>query len=307
MRRSLNPSIIYRNYRIVRRMPAGMDADAALAYAQRHTLYGLLIDVAGKTVFEEYANGYDATKPHALYSGAKSFWGVTAAAAHDDGLLDLDETVAHTIPEWSAGERHARVTLRELLALTSGIGFGGLGAAVPMYDKALATPIKDEPGERFTYGGIPLQVFGAVLARKLASRGLTPHAYLRERLLDPIGLQVGSWRSLKDGTQPLPTGAFLTAREWLKFGRLVLARGVWQGTALVSEASLAPCFAGSAANPRYGLGWWLRPIPAPPDIVHASGSGGQAMYVIPSAGAVVVKFGQSASYKHDAFLKRLFS
>ena len=136
---------------------------------------------------------------------------------------------------------------------------------------------------------------------------MTPHAYLQERLLDPIGLHVGSWRSLKDGTQPLPTGAFLTAREWLKFGRFVLAGGRWNGGPLVRETSLAPCFVGSSANPRYGLGWWLRPIAAPPDIVHASGSGGQAMYVIPSERAVVVKFGQSASYKHDAFLKRLLA
>lgn len=282
-----------------------MDPEAALAYAERHVLHGLAIDVAGTLVLERYANGYDAGKPHALYSGTKSFWGVTAAAAHDDGLLDLDETVAQTVPEWSVDDRHARVTLRDLLALTSGIGFGGLGAAVPVYEKALAAPIKDEPGERFTYGGIPLQVFGAVLARKLATRGLTPHAYLRERLLDPIGVSVGAWRSLKDGTQPLPTGAFLTAREWLKFGRFVLHGGRSNGKPLVRETSLAPCFIGSAANPRYGLGWWLRPIDLPAGIVHASGSGGQAMYVIPSERAVVVKFGQSTSYKHDAFLKRL--
>jgi CubicO group peptidase (beta-lactamase class C family) len=296
-----------RNYCIFRRMPAGMDVEAALAYAERHTLHVLVIEVAGAIVFERYANGYDADKPHALYSGTKSFWGVTAAAAHDDGLLDLDEPVAKTVAEWKADARQARVTLRELLALTSGIGFGGLGSAVPTYERALATPIKDEPGERFTYGGIPLQVFGAVLARKLEPRGLTPHAYLRERLLDPIGLHIGSWRSLKDGTQPLPTGAFLTAREWLKYGRFVLEGGRWNGKQLVREASLAPCFAGSIANPRYGLGWWLGPIAAPPDIVHASGSGGQAMYIIPSERAVVVKFGQSASYKHDAFLKRLLA
>jgi CubicO group peptidase (beta-lactamase class C family) len=284
-----------------------MDPEAALAYAERHVLHGLAIDVAGTLVFERYANGYDAEKPHALYSGTKSFWGVTAAAAHDDGLLDLDETVAQSIPEWAADARRARVTLRQLLALTSGIGFGGLGSAVPPYDRAIATPIKDEPGQKFTYGGIPLQVFGAVLARKLASRRLTPHEYLRARLLDPIGLNVGSWRSLKDGTQPLPTGAFISAREWRKFGRFVLEGGRWNGKALVRETSLAPCFIGSNANPRYGLGWWLRPIDLPAGIVHASGAGGQAMYVIPSERAVVVKFGQSNSYKHDAFLKRLLA
>ena len=284
-----------------------MDVEAALAYAERHTLHALLIVVDGSTVFERYAGGYDAEKPHALYSGTKSFWGVTAAAAHDDGLLDLDEPVAQTIAEWKADPRHAAVTLRELLALTSGIGFGGLGSAVPTYDRALAVPIKDEPGERFTYGGIPLQVFGAVLARKLAARNQSPHDYLRKRLLDPIGMHVASWRLLADGTQPLPTGAFVTAREWAKYGRFVVDGARWSGKPLVRETSLAPCFMGSSANPRYGLGWWLRPIETPPGIVHASGSGGQAMYLIPSERTVVVKFGQSASYKHDAFLKRLFS
>jgi CubicO group peptidase (beta-lactamase class C family) len=282
-----------------------MDVQAALAYAERHTLHGLLIAGDATIALERYANGYDASTPHALYSGTKSFWGVAAAAAHDDGLLDLDEPVAQTIPAWRDDRRRARVTLRELLSLTSGIGFGGLGASVPAYAQALLAPIKDEPGERFTYGGIPLQVFGAVLDRKLEPRGLTPHAYLRERLFAPIGLHVGSWRTLKDGTQPLPTGAFLTAREWLKFGRLVLERGRWNGTALVRAASLAPCFTGSAANPRYGLGWWLSPPASAPDVVYASGSGGQALYVIPSERTIAVKFGQSASYKHDAFLKRL--
>lgn len=284
-----------------------MNPAAALAYAERHVLHALLIVTDSETVLERYANGYDAAKPHALYSGTKSFWGVAAAAAHDDGLLELDEPVAHTVAAWRDDGRRARVTLRELLALTSGIGFGGLGASVPAYEGALQAPIKDEPGERFTYGGIPLQVFGAVLARKLEPRGLTPQAYLAQRLLDPIGLNVASWRTLKDGTQPLPTGAFLAAREWLKFGQLVLQGGRWNGTALVREASLAPCLRGSAANPRYGLGWWLSPLPAAPDAVYASGSGGQAMYVLPAERTVAVKFGQSASYKHETFLKRLLA
>ena len=53
--------------------------------------------------------------------------------------------------------------------------------------------------------------------------------YLRAHILDPTGLRVGSWRTLKDGTQPLPTGAFVAAGEWLKFGEFVSAGGVHQG------------------------------------------------------------------------------
>jgi CubicO group peptidase (beta-lactamase class C family) len=277
---------------------------AAQAYAERHGLHALVVQRGDDIVAETYAGGYDAQKPHALYSGTKGFWGVAAVAAQDDGLLQLDEPVSLTIPSWADGAK-ALVTLRHLLALTSGIGFGGLGMAVPSFERALATPLKNEPGTTFTYGGIPVQVFGAVLARKLEPRGLSPNAFLRARILDPIGLHVGWWRELKDGTHPLPTGAFLAAREWLKYGLLIRDRGTWEKKTIVPEAALVPCFTGSLANPRYGLGWWLSPLPAVPDVVYASGAGGQALYVVPSEQTVVVKFGGSSSYKHDAFLKRL--
>jgi CubicO group peptidase (beta-lactamase class C family) len=277
---------------------------AAQAYAERHGLHALIVQHGDAIVAETYGGGYDAAKQHALYSGTKGFWGVAAVAAQEDGLLRLDEPVAHTFPSWSEGAK-ALVTLRHLLQLTSGIGFGGLGMAVPTFEKALATPLKDEPGATFTYGGIPLQVFGAVLARKLAGRELTPNGYLRARILDPIGLHVGWWRELKDGTHPLPTGAFLAAREWLKYGLLIRERGTWKKKVVVPAPALASCFTGSTANPRYGLGWWLSPLPNVPDVVYASGAGGQGLYVVPSENLVAVKFGGSSSYKHDTFLKRL--
>ena len=139
-----------------------------------------------------------------------------------------------------------------LLSLTAGFGFGGLGAAVPEYERALETPLKNEPGSQFTYGGIPFQVFGAVLARKLADRQadaarLSARAHSRS-----AGVRVASWRRLKDGTHPLPTGASLCAMDWLAYGRYV-ARG---------PTCLAPCFEGSPANARYGLGWWLGGAPS---------------------------------------------
>ncbi len=165
---------------------------------------------------------FSPDEPHALYSGTKSFWGVAALFAQDDGLLRLEEPVAETFSEWRTDPWKRRVTLRMLLSLTAGFGFGGLGASVPIYERALEIPLKDEPGTRFTYGGVPLQVFGAVLARKLESRKQSPHDYLRERVLDPAGVRVAAWRALGDGTSPLPTGASLRAGDWLAYGRWVL-------------------------------------------------------------------------------------
>jgi CubicO group peptidase (beta-lactamase class C family) len=278
-------------------MELARELSAALAYVRTHGLDALVVARGGELLAQAYGDGFDRTTPHPLYSGTKSFWGVAALYACADGLLELDETVAETIDAWRDDAWKRRVTIRMLLSLTAGFGFGGLGASVPTYERALAAPLRDEPGSRFTYGGIPLQVFGAVLARKLASRNLTPHEYLRERILDSARVRVASWKRLSDGAHPLPTGASLSADDWLAYGRFVIAE----------RAPLAPCFAGSNVNARYGLGWWLGARGSPPDLVYASGSAGQALYIVPSLQLAIVHFGKSSSYKHEAFLKRLFA
>ncbi|MBV9718746.1 MAG: beta-lactamase family protein [Candidatus Eremiobacteraeota bacterium] len=278
-------------------MQLSRDLSPALEYAVAHELHALVVARGGEIVMEQYGGDFTAATPHPLYSGTKSFWGVAALRAQTDGLLALDESVAATIATWQDDPWKRRVTIRMLLSLTAGFGFGGLGASVPTYERALGLPLRNEPGTRFTYGGIALQVFGAVLARKLAYRSMTPHDYLRERVLAQAGIRVAKWRTLSDGTHPLPTGASLCAREWLDYGRFILAE----------HRAFAPCFEGSPANARYGLGWWIGARGSPSDLVYASGSAGQALYVVPSLGAVIVHFGRSASYRHDAFLKRVFA
>jgi len=262
-----------------------MNVEAAAEYHARHKAQALLIQRGGKTLVERYDGGFSAGDPHALYSGTKSFWGIAALAAQRERLLRLDE------PVWRGA------TVRELLTLTAGVPFGGLGNAVPVYDKALATEQRNAPGSTFTYGGIPLQIFGAIFAQRLHALGMTPHDFLHARILQPNGVIVASWRKLKDGTHPLPTGAFLTARNWARYGEFV-AR---------NAGEYAECFMGTQANPRYGLCWWLAPPGAPPDLIYASGSGGQAMYIRPSDGVVAVRFGNGGSFNHEAFLKRLFA
>ena len=276
-------------------MPSQLNVSAALAYAGAHAPRAILIARGDETIASAYAAGITAATPHPLYSGTKSFWGPVALCAQADGLLELDEPVAETFAAWREDPWKRRVTLRMLLSLTAGFGFGGLGAAVPVYERALALPLRNEPGTRFTYGGIPFQVFGAVLAQKLASANSTPHAYLRERITEPAGVVIASWRTLADGTHPLPTGASLTAESWLAYGRFILRE----------RERFAAALRGSAANPRYGLGWWLGTKNAPADLVYASGSAGQALYVVPSLELIVVRFGRSASYRHETFLKRL--
>lgn len=262
-----------------------MDIEAAAAYHARHEPQALLVQRGSETLFEAYGDDFSPEQPHALYSGTKSFWGVAAVTAQRERLLSLDDVV------WRGA------TIRELLTLTAGVPFGGLGSAVPTYEKALASEQRNAPGSTFTYGGIPLQIFGAVFAERLKPLGITPHEFLSDRILKAARVEIASWRTLKDGTHPLPTGAFLTAANWARYGLYVSAHA----------AAFDECFRGTNANPRYGLAWWLAPPGAPPKLVYASGSGGQAMYVLPPENLVVVRFGNGGSFNHEAFLKRLFA
>jgi CubicO group peptidase (beta-lactamase class C family) len=245
----------------------------------------LVVSRAGAIIHESYAGGFDASTPHALYSGTKSFWGIAALEARADGLLDLDERVKDGI------------TVRMLLNLTAGYGFGGLGSAVPTFEHALEILPKNAPGTTFTYGGIPLQVFGGFFVERLRPQNLTPHDYLRERVLEPANVNVASWRSLKDGTHPLPTGAFLTARNWLAYGTYILAH----------RERYREAFIGSTANARYGLGWWLNGPKLPSDLFYASGSGGQGLYVIPSQEIVAARFSDGGSPNHPGTVKKISS
>lgn len=273
-----------------------MSMDEAVAYARNHELHAILVHRAGTALVEEYGDGRRADAAHAIYSGTKSFWGIAALEAANEGILDLDAPIGPDLPEWGSDDVRSSITPRMLLSLTAGYGFGGLGSAVPTYERALQIELKDRPGTTFTYSGVPFQVFGAYFARRLADRGQTPHEYLRARVLEPAGVSVPTWKTLADGAHPLPTGAFLTAADWLKYGAYVGQH----------RARFAEAFAGTAINPRYGLGWWRSNGIGPDDCFYASGSGGQGLYVAPSSELVAVHFGAKASYKHDAFLRRLF-
>lgn len=306
----------------------------AAAYNADHDGVSLLVQVDGKVVFEDYPNGGDAAAAHELASGTKSFWGLAAVAAAKDGLLDLDEKVATTIEEWKDDPKKSGITIRQLLTLTSGLGGGSIGRP-PAYKDALDTETKAEPGEKFQYGPSPYQVFGEVLRRKLASKNEGPLDYLKRRILDPIGLEYASWRRGSDKQPHLPSGASLTARQWIKLGELVRLRGVHGDKAILDPDLLDECFVGTKANPCYGLTWWLaRPIDpelrksipllrrstdlepgkngVPDDLVMAAGAGDQRLYVSRSLKLVVVRqTGRVLSLKRgfsdQDFLSRLLT
>jgi CubicO group peptidase (beta-lactamase class C family) len=269
--------------------------DEVAAYSDLRAGVSVLVLKDGQAVCERYASGGGPRQGWELWSGTKSFIGLIAAAAVQDGLLSLDDP------------RKAGVTIRQLLSLTSGMSTT-IGRP-PAYAGAIATPFTAEPGTRFQYGAEPFQVFGAVMNRKLAAARTGDAdvlAYLTRRILDPIGARPFGWRRTTAGEPLMPQGASFTAREWAKVGEFVRAGGSVGGRPLVDPAAFRAQFTGSKINPAYGISWWLpgeggygprgttsdfavhaRELPT--DLVIAAGAGFQRLYVIPSCGLTIVR------------------
>ena len=314
----------------------------AADYSKNYRGLAVLIVKADKIVFEEYQNGHSAETAHQLASGTKSFAGVILAAAIEDKLIkSFDEKVSDTIIEWKTDARKSKITLRQLLSLTAGIDTGENGRP-PFYDAAIALPVKHEPGAMFEYGPAPFQTFGEVMRRKLTPKKETALDYLKRRVFDPVGLRVASWTH-QNGQPNMPSGAFLTAREWAKFGRFLKNGGSWNGKQIVSKKLLDECFKGTKTNPNYGLTFWLNRSSTgtakvaektngrrqelqdalgiepettrisqhgigsalPKDTLMAAGAGKQRLYIIPSLDLVVVRQGRQSRFDDEEFLTLL--
>jgi CubicO group peptidase (beta-lactamase class C family) len=294
--------------------------EAAAEYSEATGGWTMLVFHDGEIVFERYARGAGQDTAIMMASATKSFWGVAAAAMVEDGLLEFDERAADTLTEWDGDPNRGRITVRHLLDLSSGLAedVPAIQGAYPKptwvknkYTHAVGLPGPIPPGQRFRYGPSHFYAFGELIRRKLHPRNQSPLDYLKARILDPIACTFEKWVHDGAGNVHIPNGCYMTAREWLKFGRLVLDGGRWQGAQIVAAEPLAECFHPSAPNPGYGLTWWLNypggqgasPRQQAPeglaggfiyhdglhDIAGALGAGRNGLYVVPSLELVVVR------------------
>ncbi len=283
-------------------------AEASSYSAQRDGV-SLLIHHAGSQIHADWPGGGSPSSAWELASGTKSFSGVLAMLMVERGLLRLDELCAATLPEWRTDPGRRDITIQQLLTLTSGLPgrIEGGATMVPSYTEAVAARAVARPGQRFAYGPVAFQVFGEIARRKLASAGLgsDPLDFLQRQLFDPLQIRPLRWRRDQNGMPHLPSGAALTAPDWLKFGRMMM--GDRQMRTVLSPASLAACVRTTPVNPGYGLTWWvpaagmqgpgrragvaddMQALAAHGRVWLAAGAGNQRLYVLPDRQLVVVR------------------
>ncbi|MCC6156685.1 MAG: serine hydrolase [Deltaproteobacteria bacterium] len=271
--------------------------------AKNDTL-ALLVLHHDKLVYERYFNGHSRKERSMSFSMAKSFTSILLGQAIADGKIALDEPVTERVPEL-AERGFDRVRLAHLLQMTGGTNYREndwpTGRHPHFYYTEHLAPallrlrVVDEPGTAWRYRSGETQLLGLALSRALAPETIT--SYMDRRLWMPLGMESEGYWSLdsdEGGLEKVFCCLAARARDFLKFGRLMLRQGDWQGTQLVPREWVAASTSldeteGSPWDYQYA--WWIAD-PRDGDFF-AGGHLGQYLYVSPKRDAVVLRLGTS--------------
>lgn len=270
-------------------------------YLEKYQTIAYLIIEDGQLAYERYWDGYGKKHLSNSFSMAKTMVTLMLAHAIQAGLIKgLDQLVGDFFPEYSKGLA-SELTLGDLSSMRTGLNWDenyvGLFsiAARSYYGKdlpalILGLKVTDKPGQRFDYVSGATQLLGMVL-QKASGQNLSD--YLSAHFWRPLGMNADGLWSLdeKDGMEKAFCCVHSNARNFAKFGQLLLQQGYWQGQQLVDSGFVAKMTHPAAANsPQYGYGLWTDYRHDPP-LYAMIGHDGQYVIAVPKYHMVVVRLG----------------
>jgi len=250
-----------------------------------------------------YEHGSDL---HTMQSVSKSVTSALVGIAIRRG--EISGVDAKAVPYFSAyrvaaDPRRERMTLKDLLTMTSGIRWdettvdytdpanscARMEASKDWIQFVLDQPMAAEPGSTFVYSSGVTELLAEVLRK---ATGKQADAYAAEHLFGPLGISRFYWKKTPTGHPDTEGGLYLTARDLAKIGYLYMKDGVWDGRRILPEGWAAASTrrqsdpTGEDATMKYGYQWWVLPGKTPS--YAGIGYGGQLLVVVPSLELIAV-------------------
>ena len=200
---------------------------------------------------------------------------------------------AHPDSRWS------KITLRDLLTMTSGIDWdedsfaytdprntcAGMESSDDWVAYVLDRPMAATPGEKFVYNSGVTMLLSHILWR---ATGKHADAYAAEHLFGPLGIGSFYWKRTPTGLIDAEGGLYLKPEDLARMGLLYARDGMWNGKRILPEgwksATMAPAVAvPETENWKYGFQWWLLRYSENPEkyAYTGLGYGGQRLIVLP--------------------------
>lgn len=279
---------------------------------EKYKTVAYLLIKKDQIIFEKYWDEYSVNSLSNSFSMAKSIVSLMIGIAIDEGYIDsVDDNVGNYLSEFKTGEK-SKVTIRHLLEMSSGLswdeaytspfsittkGYYGTNLAELVLSQESDYPA----GEIYEYKSGNTQLLGLILQE---STGESLSAYASQKLWKPMGaLNDALWSIDREkGVEKAFCCFNSNARDFARFGKLLLQKGRWNETQLISQAYLENSIApvkhlkdetGQSVN-YYGWQWWLLEY-KDQDVVYMRGLDGQYVFILPESDMIIVRLGEKWS------------
>jgi len=188
----------------------------------------------GKLVWEHYWSDFGPHSRFDIYSAGKAFTGSAIGLLIDDGKLKLDDPACKYLKEWDTDDKRS-ITIRNLLTMTSGLklDYEKYTQSSNPTEAMLNWPMERAPGTAWSYEQATSHALAVIVERITGKQVIV---FLRERILDPIGVVEADWLRSRQGDCLGWRSVLISARELARFGQFYLNKGRWDGRQLLSEA-----------------------------------------------------------------------
>lgn len=288
--------------------------DSLLAELEAYQSAGFLIIKDGKIWNEHYFNGYSDTSLTNSFSVSKTMVTLLLGKAIEEGFIEsLNQPIIDFLPELEGDSLAQLCTVGDLSSMTAGYDWSEnyyfpLNPTAKAYygrditEQILSRGFVKESGKEFEYLSGVTQLLGIVI-RRAVDEPLSN--YLSKNFWKPMGMKSSGYWALDnpDGMEKAYCCVYSNARDFAKFGQLILQNGKWMGQQLIDSSFVAlmktpnlSAFS-KVEQPIYGYSLWL-------DYDHETpfysliGHLGQYIAVIPSHNMIVVRLGKIRDRRH---------
>lgn len=281
-------------------------------YLARNRVTALLVMKDGEIVAERYRYGRTADARFLSFSMAKTVTSLLVGVAQARGAIASLDDRADKYATELAGTAYGATTIRQLLRMASGLTFTerydgqddvarlgrAFAGAAPGGTVSVLRTIGDRhspPGEKFVYASGETAVLGRVLK---GATGRTLAELTSDWLWQPMGAERDAfWLTGADGEEGAWAYFNASLRDWGRLGAMLARDGVAGGQQVVPREYLLdatdagrqpPAFRPRVATPFLGYGYQVWLLPLRERTFALQGVHGQAVYVQPASGIVMV-------------------
>lgn len=289
------------------------DIDSLYQFLEDNNTKSFILLKDGKIVLEKYFGTHNSSSLWYWASAGKTLTAFLVGIAQQEGSLSIHDTTSKYLGEgWTSAplDKEKKITIWHQLTMTSGLDDG---VEDPYCTTDTCLEYLQDAGTRWAYHNAPYTLLDEVITE---ATGSNLNTYITQKLRNQTGMN-GAF---------IPSGYnnvfYSNARSMARFGLLILNKGKWDQTPILTDTSFFNEMVNTSQNINlsYGYLWWLNGkssfmIPqtqfvfpgfmspnAPPDMFAAMGKNGQFINIIPSLNMVWIRMGDSPENTDVSFL-----